>query len=103
MADGLTLYPHFQKSVIPGWLDKALRHRHRASPLLSNVVVVSPNPDWIRTLPNGKLPDRNDFVHYGEDLAGRTAAWTKAVAESQRLRDEFAELAQGGPVLAEPL
>ncbi|MET0350209.1 MAG: phospholipase [Rhizobacter sp.] len=103
MADGLTLYPHFQKSVIPGWLDKALRHRHRASPLLSNVVVVSPNPEWIRTLPNGKLPDRNDFVHYGEDLAGRTAAWTKAVTESQRLRDEFAELAQGGPVIADPL
>jgi hypothetical protein len=103
MHDGLTLYPHFQKTVIPGWLDKALRHRHRASRRLDNVVVVSPRPDWIRTLPNGKLPDRSDFAHYGEDTAARAAAWQRAVAESQRLRDEFAALAGGAPVHAEPL
>lgn len=103
MADGLTLYPHFQRTVIPGWLDKVLKHRHRASSHLANVVVVSPRPEWIATLPNGKLPDRADFTHYGEDLAGRTAAWTRAVHESQRLRDEFAELADGRPVFADPL
>lgn len=103
MAQGLTLYPHFQKTVIPGWLDKVLRHRHRSSPLLDNVVVLSPRPEWIRTLPNGKLPDRNDFVRYGEDIGARTRAWTQAVAESQRLRDDFAALATGQPVHAEPL
>lgn len=103
MAQGLTLYPHFQKTVIPGWLDKVLRHRHRSSPLLDNVVVLSPRPEWIRTLPNGKLPDRNDFVRYGEDLGARMRAWTQAVAESQRLRDDFAALATGQPVQAEPL
>ncbi|HEX6704463.1 MAG TPA: phospholipase [Albitalea sp.] len=90
MHEGLVLYPHFQKTVIPGWLDKALRHRHRATEHLDNVVVLSPEPEWIATLPNGKLPDRNDFKHYGDDVAGRVAAWTRAVAESQRLRDEFA-------------
>ena len=31
MPEGLVLYPHFQKTVIPGWLDKALKHRHRAT------------------------------------------------------------------------
>ncbi|CAN7320051.1 patatin-like phospholipase family protein [Rhizobacter sp. LjRoot28] len=103
MAQGLTLYPHFQKTVIPGWLDKVLRHRHRSSPLLDNVVVLSPRPEWIRSLPNGKLPDRNDFVRYGEDIGARTRAWTQAVAESQRLRDDFAALATGQPVHAEPL
>lgn len=103
MADGLTLYPHFQKQVIPGWLDKVLKHRHRSSPKLSNTVVVSPNPEWVRTLPNGKLPDRNDFKFYGEDLAGRMKAWTRAVSESERLRDEFAALAARPSVHAEPL
>lgn len=104
MGEGLVLYPHFQKTVIPGWLDKALRHRHRASAHLDNVVVVSPTPEWIAALPNAKLPDRGDFKRYDTDIPARVAAWSRAVVESQRLRDEFAELASGGqPVYAQPL
>ncbi len=90
MGEGLVLYPHFQKSVIPGWLDKALRHRHRATERLDNLVVLCPSPAWVATLPNAKLPDRNDFKHYGDDLAARVAAWTRAVCESERLAEEFA-------------
>jgi len=90
MDAGLVLYPHFQKTVIPGWLDKALRHRHRATQHLDNVVVLSPSPAWIARLPNAKLPDRSDFQHFGDDLAARVAAWSAAVSESQRLADEFA-------------
>ena len=44
MHDGLVLYPHFQKTVIPGWLDKALKHRHRATAHLDRVVLLSPRP-----------------------------------------------------------
>jgi len=95
MHEGLVLYPHFQKTVIPGWLDKALRHRHRATEHLDNVVVLSPAPEWIATLPNAKLPDRSDFKGYGDDVAGRVKAWTRAVAESERLRDEFAQWVSG--------
>ncbi len=104
MHEGLVLYPHFQKTVIPGWLDKALRHRHRATQHLDNVVVVAPDPQWIRTLPNGKLPDRNDFKHYGDDVGARMRDWSRAVQESQRLRDEFADFVAGGSTLqARPL
>lgn len=95
MQDGFVLYPHFQKTVIPGWLDKAFKHRHRATERLDNVVVISPQPAWIETLPNRKLPDRNDFKHYGDDVAARVKAWTTAVRESQRLADEFAAWVDG--------
>jgi hypothetical protein len=99
MADGpapaLVLYPHFQQSVIPGWLDKFFKHRHRATAALSNVVVLSPNPEWIRTLPNAKLPDRADFKFFGDDVQGRVKAWSRVLAESERLRDEFAAWAAG--------
>ena len=61
MHEGLVLYPHFQPTVVPGWLDKALRHRHRATARLDNVVLLAPSPEWVATLPNGKLPDRDDF------------------------------------------
>lgn len=104
ISEGLVLYPHFQKSVIPGWLDKALRHRHRATARLDNVIVLAPSAEWIATLPNAKLPDRNDFKHYGDDLAARIAAWTRAVRESERLADEFARwLERPGAIEIRPL
>ena len=100
----LVLYPHFQKAIIPGWLDKALRHRHRATQHLDNVVVVAPHPEWVKSLPDGRLPDRTDFLRYGDDYRARVTAWRRAVAESERLRDEFAALVNGGnPVAALPL
>ncbi len=101
---GLVLYPHFQPHIVPGWLDKGLKRRHRASPMLDNLVVLSPSPAWVARLPNAKLPDRNDFKAYGDDDAGRVRDWRIAVAESQRLADEFAEVVTAGrPVQALPL
>jgi hypothetical protein len=81
--------------VIPGWLDKAFKHRHRATERLDNVIVLSPDAEWVRTLPNAKLPDRSDFKAYGDDVAGRVKAWTRAVQDSQRLRDDFAAWVEG--------
>jgi hypothetical protein len=88
-SNGLVIYPHFQSSVVPGWLDKHLRWRHKSTHFLDNMVVLSPHPDWVKTLPNGKLPDRADFTHYGADLAGRVKDWTRATSASAQLVDEF--------------
>ncbi|MFO1337256.1 MAG: phospholipase [Burkholderiaceae bacterium] len=90
IAHGLVLYPHFQPTLVPGWLDKMLKHRHRSTSALDNVVVLAPRPEWVATLPGGKLPDRSDFKAYGDDAGGRQSAWRRALAESQRLADEFA-------------
>lgn len=89
--DGIVLYPHFQQAVVPGWLDKGLKWRHRASPFLDRMVVVAPAPEWVRTLPRGKLPDQTDFTGYAGDSDARIAAWTTAVGEAGRLADEWAE------------
>ncbi len=86
---GLVLYPHFQKAVVPGWLDKALKWRHGATHFLDNMVLLAPDPAWVKTLPNGKLPDRSDFTRYGPDLQGRVKAWGAAVSASRQLADEF--------------
>ncbi len=96
---GVVLYPHFQRAVVPGWLDKSLTWRHGATHFLDDVIVLAPKPEWVATLPHGKLPDRTDFARYGRDLPARVRAWSTAVAESERLRDEFAAwVARGGPV-----
>ena len=104
LPQGVVLYPHFQPQIVPGWLDKGLRHRHRATPSLDNVIVLSPRPEWIASLPERKLPDRNDFLRYGDDDAGRIRSWTRAVAESQRLADDFIEWVEGrGDIEVKPL
>ena len=85
----IVLYPHFQQAVVPGWLDKALKWRHHATPALDAVLLLAPNPEWVKTLPNGKLPDRQDFVTYGQDLQGRMKVWNAAASAAQQLADEF--------------
>lgn len=87
----IVLYPHFQRAVVPGWLDKAWRRRHRATSALDWMVVLAPAPGWVRKLPNGKLPDRSDFMRYGQDVAARAQVWSIAVAEARRLADEWAQ------------
>lgn len=100
----VVLYPHFQKAVVPGWLDKALRWRHKATHFLDDVVVLAPDPAWIATLPNGKLPDRTDFLSYGTDLQARIRDWTAAARAAQQLADEFAQwLEKPDPARVEPL
>ena len=88
---GLVLYPHFQQAVVPGWLDKALKWRHKATPFLDHTIVLAPHPEWVKTLPNGKLPDRSDFTTYATDLAGRVRVWTQVVRASEQLADELAQ------------
>ncbi|WP_431508979.1 patatin-like phospholipase family protein [Variovorax sp. DAIF25] len=102
--DGLVLYPHFQRAVVPGWLDKGLRWRHKSTGFLDRMVVLAPDPDWVKTLPNGKLPDRKDFIHFQNDAQARIAAWTRATREAERLSDELQEwLARGSAAEILPL
>lgn len=104
MDEGLVLYPHFQAELVPGWLDKAWARRHRSTPALDNVLILAPRPDWVASLPGGKLPDRSDFKTFAGDLPGRMRRWRQAVAESQRLADEAADwLQHPDPHAVEPL
>ncbi len=104
MHSGLVLYPHFQSAVVPGWLDKSLKHRHGATARLSNVVLLVPNPEWVKTvMPNAKLPDRGDFKAYGERIAERQRDWRRAVAEGERLADELAQVVNLPSIEALPL
>ena len=90
-GDGVVLYPHFQKAVIPGWLDKGLKWRHGPSSYLDSMIVLAPDPAWVACLPNAKLPDRHDFLSYGTDHDARAKAWNAAAAASRQLADEFAQ------------
>ncbi len=102
--DGLVLYPHFVDHIVPGWLDKFLPWRKegcgsaRSNAWLSNVILISPSREFLRTLPNGKLPDRNDFHRYGLDHARRIKDWKRAAAECQRFAGQAAAWLQAPDV-----
>lgn len=93
---GIILYPHFTDRVVPGWFDKTLPWRRGDASRLQDVLLVSPSEEYLATLPDRKLPDRKDFEKYIGDDAGRERAWRKAIAESERLGDEFLELVASG-------
>jgi hypothetical protein len=98
-ASPIVLYPHFQQAVVPGWLDKPWRSRHRASSALDAMLVLAPDPKWVQTLPGGRLPDRNDFTRFAHDPGARSRQWTVVVGAARQLADEFAEWLHR-PVLA---
>ena len=87
---GLVLYPHFNDYIVPGWLDKSIPWRRARDAALDNVILVSPSPEFVASLPNGKLPDRKDFKHYGQDHARRIRDWTYGIGESERMAEAFA-------------
>ncbi|MFL1456640.1 patatin-like phospholipase family protein [Marinobacter sp. GN3S48] len=93
---GIILYPHFTDRVVPGWFDKTLPWRRGDATRLQDVVLVAPSPEYLESLPDRKLPDRKDFEKYVGDDEGRERSWRKAIAESDRLGDEFMELASSG-------
>jgi hypothetical protein len=91
---GLVLYPHFNDHIVPGWFDKQLPWRRAGNSgnrhWLDNVILISPSRAFLQTLSRGKLPDRSDFLYYGENHDFRILNWKLAIGEGERLRDAFA-------------
>lgn len=103
MGEGLVLVPHFQPQLVPGWLDKVWRHRHRATPFLDNTIVLSPSPQWLQSLPGGKIPDRSDFKRYLNHPEERERLWSAALKASEQLAQEWAQCVLQPSIEALPL
>ena len=96
--EGLVLFPHYTDRVIPGWFDKKLPWRKPAPSNMDNVILVSPSKKFVLGLPQGKIPDRDDFrLFLGRD-AERIDYWNKVTEESERLADEFIEAVETGRI-----
>ena len=87
--DGLVLYPHFYPDLVPGWFDK-MRKRKTSADALSHTIILCPTDSFIASLPNGKIPDRNDFLKMDNDQ--RIAAWQEVMRRSEEVRDDFMRL-----------
>lgn len=94
----IVLYPHFTERVVPGWLDKALKWRKPHAEYLKNVLLVAPSRDYIEKLPNGKIPDRNDFYLYKGRDKDRFRDWTAVVTNGEDLAAEFLDTVESGRI-----
>jgi hypothetical protein len=96
--DELVLFFHHQERIIPGWLDKNIKRRVPDKKVLSNVVMVFPSQHFIDRLPDGKIPDRDDFLTYIDHGAERIARWKKVVDLSAPLGEDFLDLVESGRI-----
>ncbi|MBN2436789.1 MAG: patatin-like phospholipase family protein [Spirochaetes bacterium] len=98
ISEKLVLYPHFFDSLCPGWLDKKIKSRKPSADNYSNVIMIAPNENFIKSLPGGKIPDRNDFILYKNCPEKRVERWEQVVKRSFELADAFMHLTKTGEI-----
>ncbi len=103
--EDVTLLFHHENRIIPGWLDKNLQERRPTAEALDHLLMIYPSPDLVDTFPGRKLPERDDFLTFIDDAAGRILNWRKIVEICAPLGEEFAEQVLSGNIrkIAEPL
>jgi len=89
-ADKLALYLHFYNFIKPGWFDKRLPWRYAQPESVDRTILISPSPAFVARLPNGKIPDRRDFVKL--ERAERVRIWRGVVSACQEIADELEEV-----------
>ena len=97
-TDGLVLYPHFYDHFKLRWFDKFYPWRKVPSHRLDNVVMLAPSREWVRALPDGKIPSRQDFPKYRKNEAERFEKWREVVRRSHALGEEFIHACQSGTI-----
>ena len=97
-SGGLVLYPHYYHRVVPGWFDKSLPWRKPSAANMSRVIMVSPSPEFVSSLPMGRIPDRNDFKYFAGDDEGRIACWSAVLDMCSRMGEEFLEAVNSGSI-----
>ncbi len=102
---GITMFFHYQERIVPGWFDKRLFWRAPTKHQVDSVLQIFPGPDFVKLLPEGRLPDRNDFVIYANDPSERIRRWDEVSRLSEILGEQFINDVESGRIrnLVQPL
>lgn len=95
---GIVLYPHFYDRATLGWLDKNRASRIANGHQLADVLMLAPSPEFVQSLPFGRITDRRDFVRLAGKDKERVAAWQKSVEMSAKLGQEFLDVVENGSI-----
>ncbi|MBT5517899.1 MAG: hypothetical protein HOK33_03035 [Rhodobiaceae bacterium] len=97
-TDGLILYPHFYDHFKMRWFDKFYPWRKAPQSQLDKVVMIAPTRAWVKALPDGKIPSRQDFPKYQKNETERFDKWNEVVARSHELGAHFIEACRSGKI-----
>ncbi|MBA7565718.1 hypothetical protein ES708_07403 [subsurface metagenome] len=102
---GIVLFSHYTDRIIPGWFDKTLPWRKPDPSHVENLLLLHPTEAFMRRLPYGRIPDRNDFRLFSGRDKERMDYWNRAIQESRRLGEEFLDAVESGRIreLVRPL
>lgn len=103
-GESFVLYPHYSDRIIPGWFDK-YRYRKPCRENMKRLLIVCPSKALVKSLPGGKIPDRNDFYTFKGRDGERIAYWKRAVEAGRMVAEEFFEAIEGNKLknCVEPL
>ena len=85
--DRISLFPHFFDWLKPGWFDRKLAWRKVNPKHMDRTLLICPSPEFIARLPDGKVPDRTDFVRMPENR--RIRLWWEVVKACEELAEEL--------------
>jgi hypothetical protein len=100
---GITVLFLHQRRIIPSWLDKFLPWRKLDRRALDRLLLVYPAPEFVRALPGGEIPTRDDFQRFVHEPEQRIERWRKAAVQSGALGETFIRDAQDGTLAASAL
>ncbi len=103
-GEGVVLLPHYRREVLARWLDKRKPSRALPADVTADLLQIYPSAEFFARLPDGRIPDREDFRRFAGRPEVRIERWRTAVAESEALGEELlADLESGClPDLVEP-
>lgn len=87
--EGIVLYPHFHKEIIPGWLDKYIKIRKSNPENHDRTVMIYPSDDFIKSLHNQQIPTRDDFTTYFQKDEERIELWYKTISRCEELAKDL--------------
>ncbi|REH39017.1 hypothetical protein DFR26_1189 [Paraperlucidibaca baekdonensis] len=96
-ASPILFVPHYESRLVPGWFDKRLPKRTPTQ--AERLLLLSPSPELVASLPGGVIPSREDFKTYHGRDAERLKAWRAAIEASRAIAESFAELGDRGRLL----
>ncbi len=86
--DRLVLLPHYRRAILPRWLDR-FRPRLPSPEATANVLQIYPSAEFVAGLPDGEIPDRDDFKRFAGDPQERIRRWRQVTAASEALGEQL--------------
>ncbi len=91
VSDGVLLFPHFRREVLPVWFDRYWPNRQAGERELADVLQLYPSRAFVDSLPGAHIPDRDDFFRYADRPEERIRRWMEAVKLGERMAEQFAD------------